>query len=247
MTALKKGIIFIALVISGFFLYQRQTQGMTIVYPDNCVFTIDDAFARAKKIEIKSFIDSAYKKNKNPRNLLISLESHFPDIKSVIIDMQKSESLHFTIQAHQPIFLLNNAQVICQHGKSFDMHVFNQKHLKKLENISFDGAPTFKNIDRIIRFFESLKDPVLHDFSIRWVSKHAIWLDSKNEEDLSLLVSYEYPPTSSDVQECRKLRAEIKDKPCKDKRGKPCKRNMTWVCDLRFDQQIVLFSTNKGG
>lgn len=280
MTAFQRTIICFGIVI-GFlsFFTSWHTPDMTIVYPDNCVFVIDHFFSRSMQFEIKDFIDKAYKKNKSPSNLLPKIESHFPAIKSVVIDMSSlasspaatsafasagavpkedvsSKALNFTIQAYQPVFLLNDEHVVCQYGKMFSKDIFAQSELLKLENISFDGAPTPKKVDLLMSFFESLsnnsdtsfvrKDSLLQEFSVRWIDKHAIWLDSKQEQDVSLLVGYNIVPTQRDVMQCRKLRGQIADKPCKDKRGKPCKNNMKWVCDLRFDQQIVLFSTNKG-
>ena len=41
---------------------------MTIVYPDNCAFVIDHIFSQPMQLEIKDFIDQAYKKSKNPKN-----------------------------------------------------------------------------------------------------------------------------------------------------------------------------------
>ena len=277
MTAFQRTIICIAIVIVFFGLFKWRTPDMTIVYPDNCVFVIDRLFSRTMQLEIKDFIDAGYKKNKSPSNLLPKIESTFPAIKSVVIDMSSwakatadtqikgikiggfaeasakedsSKILNFSIQGYHPVFLINDEHVICQYGKMFAKSVFAQEELVKLENISFDGVPTPKNVDRLVTFFESLHEPILKDFSVRWIDKHAVWLDQKKglgqAQDLSLLVGYDTVPTSNDVKECRNLRGQIIDKPCKDKRGRPCKNNTTWVCDLRFDQQIVLFSTNKG-
>ena len=248
MTAFQKTIICIAFGVGFLWFYKGHRPDMTIVYPDNCIFVIDRLFARSMQLEIKDFIDAAYKKNKNPKNLLPKIESHFPAIKSVVIDMQKEESLNFTIQAYHPIFLINNEHVVCQYGKMFAKAIFAQDELSKLENISFDDAPTPKKVELMAKFFESLTDKIFEDFSIRWIDKHAIWLDQKQGkgQDLSLLVVYDTVPRNSDIAQCRDLRGQIIDKPCKDKRGRPLKNNTTWVCDLRFDQQIVLFSTKKG-
>ena len=247
MTAFQRTIICFGIVIGFFWFFANwRTPDMTIVYPDNCVFVIDPFLSRSMQLEIKGFIDEAYKKSKSPSNLLPKIESNFPAIKSVIIDMQNPEQLNFSIQTYQPIFLLNDEHVICQQGKMFSKATFAQSELDKLQNISFEGAPTPKSVGRLMTFFESLTDPILQDFSVRWIDKHAIWLDQKEGQDLSLLVGYNVVPNQHDIMQCRNLRGQISDKPCKDKRGKPCKNNTTWVCDLRFDQQIVLFSTNKG-
>ena len=262
MTAFQRTIICMSLGIGFLWFYKGHRPDMTIVYPDNCVFVIDRLFSRSMQLEIKDFIDASYKKSKNPSNLLPKIESHFPAIKSVVIDMQNPDALNFSIQKYQPMFLINDEHVICQHEKMFNKEVFAQDELTKLENISFDGVPTPKHVERLTRFFLSLTQAsheatpgklaetgaILKDFSVRWVDKHAIWLDQKQDkgQDLSLLVGYDTVPTMQDVAQCRDLRGQIPDKPCKDKRGRPLKNNTTWVCDLRFDQQIVLFSTNKG-
>lgn len=247
MTAFQRAIVVIAIVIALFWFFRWRTPDMTVVYPDNCTFVIDRFFSRSMQLEIKDFIDKAYKKQKSPSHLLPKIESHFSAVKSVVIDMQNPEYLNFSIQAYQPIFLINNEHVVCQYGKMFDKAIFAHNELEKLENVSFDTAPTSKSIDLFMIFFNSLMDvSILKDFSIRWIDKHAIWLDQKQGQQLSLLIGYHVVPTQSDIMQCRNLRGQISDRPCKDKRGRPCKNNMTWVCDLRFDQQIILFSTNKG-
>jgi len=246
MTAWQRGIIFLSIGICSLWFFRWPTPDMTIVYPDNCAFTIHNSFSKATQLEIKDFIDAAYKKSKNPSNLLPRIEAQFSAIKSIVIDLQNPKILHFTIQPYTPLFIVNDEHVICEFGKMLGKQVFAQDVLAKLQNISFDGVPTPKHVERLIKFFGSLSDPILQDFSVRWIDKHAIWLDQKQGQDLSLLVGYDTVPTWQDVAQCRSLRGQISEKPCKDKRGRPCKNNVTWVCDLRFDRQIVLFSTNKG-
>jgi len=247
MTALKKGIIFLGLLVVLFLVNYQYKPDMTLLYPDDCSFTFDGNFSQAIQLEMKNFIDAAYKKGKNPSSLLPSIETKFESIRSIIIDMQNPEQLHFTIQSYHPLFRLNDTLVVCQQGKLFEKNIFTQSSLKKLENVMYEGSLHQKNIHRLMKFVALVADHVFKDFSIRWLDKNNVWLDQKEGKDLSLLVGYTLPPTEKDIMECRNLRGQVIDKPCKDKRGKPCKKNITWVCDLRFDQQIVLFSTNKGG
>lgn len=247
MTAFKKVIMAIAFIGICFWLSHQCKPDMTLVYPDDCSFSFDANFSHAIKAEMRSFIDAAYKNNKKPAHLLPSIESQFPAIKSIVVDMQNPEQLNFAIQSYQPVCLLNDALVVCQQGHMFEKSIFDHKVVSKLQNVVYEGPLHSKEIERLMKFITSLSDPILKDFSIRWLGKYNVWLDQKQGDDLSLLVGYTLPPTISDIAECRRLRGQIVDAPCKNKRGKPCKNNTTWVCDLRFDQQIVLFSTNKGG
>ena len=247
MTAFKKVILVIILLLAGFWASKQCKPDMTVVYPDDCSFTFDRNFSDAMRSEMRSFIDEAYQKNKKPSNLLPSIEDKFSSIKSIIIDMHKPEQLNFTIQSYQPIFMINNSLVVCKQGQLFEKTIFANDVIAKLENVSYDGPLHQKDIDRLMKFVASLTDPILKEFSVRWIGKHNVWLDLKQGDDLSLLVGYTLPPTMQDIAECRKLRGQVIDTPCKDTRGKPCRKNTSWVCDLRFDQQIVLFSTNKGG
>jgi len=250
MTAFQKGIVSLGAIFGFLWFWNLQVPNMRIVYPDNCIFTLDNLFSRPMQLEIKKFIDQAYKKSKMPSHILLPIESHFKEIKSIVIDMNNPEALHFTIQAYQPLFIVNNEQVICQYGKMYPQHVFSSKALQSLENISFQGALTPVNQERLVQFFQSLSTPILKNFSIRWMHKHDIWLDSKDNKDnlqnLALLVSYQRAPTEQDIQQCRHLRGQMSDKPAKDKRGRLSHDQETWVCDLRFDQQIVVFSTKRG-
>jgi len=247
MTALKKVILGGVFLLTCFFINKHYKSDMTLVYPNDCSFSFDHNFSRAMQLEMKSFIDDTYKKNKKPSNLLSLIEQKFSSIRSIIIDMNNPEQLHFTIQSYQPLFLLNDSFVVCKQGQLFEKNIFAHDVINALRNIKYDGSFHKKDIERLMKFITSLSDPILQDFSIRWLGKHNVWLDQKQGKDLSLLVGYALLPKNKDIAECRKLRGQIVDKPCKDKQGKPCQQNITWVCDLRFDQQIVLFSTNKGG
>jgi hypothetical protein len=246
MTAFQKSIVCSVLLLSFMWFFRLPKPDMTLVYPDDCVFIIDRLFSKTMQFEIKDFIDQAYKKSKNPSNLLPHIESKFPAIKSIVIDMHNPELLNFTIQTYQPLFLINDEHVICQGGKIFEKSIFADYQLYTLQNIVFDDVPTPKNVDRLIHFFERVTQPVLQDFSIRWINKNTVWLDRKQGQDISLLLGSEGIANIHDIEQCQNMRAQITDPPCKDKRGKPCKNKVTWVCDLRFDQQVVLFSTNKG-
>jgi hypothetical protein len=211
------------------------------------MFTIDHYLSQSIKIEIQSFIDTAYKKNKSPSILLPQISSSFPAIRSIIIDMQNPKFLNFSIQSYNPMFLLNDEHVICQYGKIFNKSIFSQNELAKLQNIDFKEAPHEKNIKLLIIFFKSLQNYIVQNFSIQWVDKHTILLHQKKDPYLYFLVGYDTTLTSNDIGKCQNLRGQISDTPCKDKRGKSCGHSKTWVCDLRFAEQIVLFSTNKGG
>jgi hypothetical protein len=250
MTAFQRTIIGLIVIIGIMWLFTKHTSDIQIVYPDNCVYVVDHVFSAETASQIKAFIDRAYKKSKNPSGLLPAIEGHFGCVRSIIIDMHNPEALHFTIQAYHPMFMINDEHVVCHEGKMFSMSVFAQDQLAKLENIHFDQVVTPKHVQRLTDFFVSLPSLFFQDFSVRWVDKHAIWLDQKKDKgfscDLSLLVGFDVVPTEQDIMDCRKLRGQIVDKPCKDKKGKPCKDNITWVCDLRFNEQIVVFSTNKG-
>ncbi|MGZ6251309.1 MAG: hypothetical protein ACXWL2_04730 [Candidatus Chromulinivorax sp.] len=251
--------------IGVFLFFKKYSSDMTIIYPDDCIFVIDHFFSKTKQLEIKKFIDTAYKKNKIPSKILPVIERHFPEIKAIVVDMQNPQEVKFSIRAYHPYFLLNNDQVVCQFGKLFPQSFFAPDQLANLENIEFSGKISTKNIERLMHFFEKLTgvsdkvyttsfvltpkiQGILQNFSIRWVDKYAIWLDLKQSKkqgkDIALLVSYDHVPTEEQVAECQSLREQIVDKSCDNKKSKKCASSKQWVCDLRFDQQIVLFSKN---
>lgn len=247
MTAFRKAIISLSLFFTFFLCVRLQKSDMTIMYPDNCLFTLDHLFSKSMQADIKDFIDETYKKNRVPSDLLPMIESCFPSIKSIVIDMQNPEFLHFKIQAYEPIFLLNNQFVVCSSGNLFSIDVFSQEYVSSLENIVFQQPLTPVNIDLLTKFYQSCPLEILKDFLIRWVNEYTIWLDEKKTLEWSMLVSSEYILTLQDVSWCRMVREQIINSYCKNKLSKLSKSNIAWVFDLRFDQQIVVFSTNKGG
>ncbi len=242
MTAFQKLLMGCICIFFLLVVVYRYRPEMTIVYPDSCTFTIDGTFSDELQHRIKLFIDTAYKKNKNPSGLLQSLESKFLQISSIVIDMHHQEQIHFKVQSRQPLFLVDT-MVICSDGSIFDKQNFSSHALANLYTISFQGELNEKVIRLLIKFYEKIPAIIIQDFSVRWLDQHAIWLDQKTGQQLSLLVDYESIPTQKDIEQCRQIRGQIVQKPCKTKKGKACKEVVSWVCDLRFDHQIVLFST----
>src|SRR3989339_1308268 len=109
MTAFKKVIMTSVLVGICLWLSNQYKPDMTLVYPDDCSFTFDSHFSHAIQTQMKLFIDAAYKENKKPAQLLPSIESQFPAIRSIIVDMQNPDRLNFAIQSHQPLFIVNDS------------------------------------------------------------------------------------------------------------------------------------------
>lgn len=248
MTRALKLIIAIIATIIILWLYTTHKTGVVIVYPQDCTFFIDSVLSSSVQKDIQQFIHSEYKVTKKSHQLLAKIEAQFPVIKAITIDMQHSEQARFTVQAYQPLFLINNKQVVCQYGKIFDKDIFQSNIIARLQDLTFEDKISQKNIQQLVLLLEQIqnvdRNQLLHDFSIRWANKHEVWFDQKNNQEkrLSLLIKHDKIPTLEQVEECRLLREQIIDRSCQDKRGKSCKKNKAWICDLRFDQQIIFFA-----
>ena len=250
MTAFQRTIFILVLFGLGWFAIQRKPDAV-IVYPDACAFTIDPLFSDKMQQKIRNFIAVTYQQDKNIDGMLSQIQAEFSCIKSVVIDMQNPEKLHFVIQAYQPLFLMNEKDVVCQSYQIFGQEIFQSHELAKLERVTFSGLISAKNMEYLVQFFTSLQDKkMLQDCTIRWAGKNTIWLDVKKLadklQDLSLLVSYQTVPGRCDLEQCQKIQGQLLEESCKNPRDKSCKKNKAWICDLRFDQQIIVFSTNKG-
>ena len=240
MATVKKVLLILVMIIFSMWAVQSYQSDVMIVCPNLCKFEFDDSLSFFARKSIQTFIDAQYKKDKNPQKLLSSVEENFPYVKAVTVDMNNPDFFQCIIQVYNPLFLLNGESVICQGGRLFDKDIFSKEFVGGLENILFTFPLGKKDLKQLSHFVESLPVELLQNFSIRWLGKNSIWLDQKEGLSLSLLVGHSFVPTMDDVNQCRLIKEQITDK------TKKMAANKTWVCDLRFAQQIVLFSKNKG-
>jgi hypothetical protein len=197
--------------------------------------------------EITSYINKAYKKRKHPTGLIAKIEARFPAVRSIVIDMQQLDVLKFTIQAHVPLCLINDLYVISHTYKCFKKDIFDEKILMQVPRLEYQGPLHKKNIIQIAQFYESVEPCIIKDFHICIVDLHTIWFHSKYDQNLSLLANYRTVPSLLDIVECKKLYEQARQQPYKDKRAKVCNAQSGWVCDIRFDRQIVLSAKEKRG
>lgn len=240
MKALIRGLTVLIVIFCSIWLIRSYQPDMTIVYPDQCSFTIDAAFSKSYQYEIKQFIDGQYQKTKDPKGLLISVESQFDGVKAISVNMNNPDFLQFNVRSYKPLFMLNDRQVACQEGLVLDKSIFSVDQLAQLESIEYKLPEGALDLQKLTRFVESIDPEIIRKFSIRWLGKHQVWLDQKEGSDLALLVSYTIMPTLHDVKDCLHIKNQMQEQ---DKKQK----DITWVCDLRFGKQIVVFSTKKGG
>lgn len=239
MKAFTKGLVILLVAgIVGFVIYKHRPD-FSVVYPDQCKFTFDENLSLYQQTMIKQFIDACYKEDKNPQGLLSKIEEKFPIVESVRVDMNDPDLLQFTIHAYRPLFVLNDHLVICQGGHMFEVKQFAKNVIADLKAAVFTLKQGKNDIKKLANFVDKVSSDVLEKFHIRWLGKHNVWLEQKEHKDLALLVDYSYLPTIGDVGQCEAIKNQMYDASKKHKQA-------TWVCDLRFEGQVVVFSKKKG-
>lgn len=239
MKAFTKGLVVLFLIGSFVLILKKYQPDLSIVYPDHCKFTIDNNLSRSEHVAIKSFIDGCYKKDKDPSHLLVKIEENFPSIKSITVDMDDPDFLRFTIHGYRPLFVLNENLIVCEQGKVFEKNIFAIDVIAQLKAVVFTLKQGKNDIQKLASFVDVVSSRILESFYIRWLGKHRVWLEQKGEKQLALLVDHLHVPTIGDVEQCEKIKSQMYDASKK-------RKNITWVCDLRFKDQVVVFSTKKG-
>jgi hypothetical protein len=212
---------------------------MTFVYPDHCSFSIDDAFSSDYKQKIKLFIDQQYQQSKDPQSIILNIEQSFNGVKAVCVDMNDLETLRFSIAAYNPLFLLNNQHVVCQTGLLFEKDMFDKTRVDTLEQVTYQMEPGVHDMKKLAYFIESLDADIVHNFAIRWLGKHQVWLHHKQQKDFAMLARDRQRLTKDHINQCFKIKDQVQS-------NISTRRDIKWVCDVRFDKQIVVFSTKRG-
>lgn len=199
---------------------------MTVVLPEKSVFFIDQDLSNSFKKNIEESIQKSYENSKNPQDVMNFATEKFPEISSMKIQICQADKICFYVDVLEPVFLLNNQFVVCDHGTLVEKDHFVCNVVQSLVQISCKKNENFQDM---VHFVRSLPNTFKQEFLIEWNSDSNILLLPQNNKDCVLQCSKGNVLNVQDLITCRSIQANQK-----------LKNKKRVVYDVRFKNQIIV-------
>jgi hypothetical protein len=228
-----RGYIFLAVSFSTALFVARllYTHIFTI-----CQHTLifDPLFSSEMQEEIRVFIE---KKIVSPEALCMALKNQFPTIKDIVCQHKQYKKIVLTMHACKPLFLLNDSQVLLENGIVEKKFWFSDESLQSLYNITNKVAELRSRChDASIHWLEENSDSVFEYFKVELIDPTTIVLSDKQAVDFQVFCNEQTKVSQEIFKTCFSLKDELK-KTVPQKKG----QQQSWIADLRFNNQIILY------
>jgi len=203
---------------------------------------IDNNISQAYSCKIISFLhEHKYLKTCCLQGLSEKIQTKFPFIKSIRILKKASGILHIRMGAAAPAFVINKIFVLSREGGLFENVVFSKQAIANLVYIEA-SLQDFTLADSLKKMLKGLPATCFTDYDLLWESSAKSWLRDKNCNAFSIVFNDTRVVNEKILLTCNKLKNELKE------RGVfHVKQPKRWIADVRFKDQIIVFSDRGGG
>jgi hypothetical protein len=171
----------------------------------------------------------------------------FSCVKTVNAHYCAPKTLLIEVEAKQPVLRVNDSLLAANDGTVLHSDMFAQNRVSYLPHITVcdvaheSGAAAQK-------LSGCLQDIVaLHkEYKINWINSYEMRLEDKQQGLFSIICNAAHMPDKKVLHHCQRLKSDLETQGVfvaknAKKAAKP------WLADVRFAQQIILYSDNSGG
>lgn len=210
---------------------------------DRYVFAFDPLLAGTTQTSIKKFVENrpSFKKS-CPALIAEELKKNFPCIEIVALELIAPRVLHVDIAATKPLVTINKNLVLADCQMVLSRELFASHRIDRLYDVKSMHIPALDKPHAALT--ESVKKllPRLFSFyNVLWNDEFEVVLCDKHNPGFSIICNADTIPNTQTLNHCEQLKAAIVQQ---GTAGHPPQQQ--WAADVRFDKQIILFST-KGG
>ena len=212
----------------GFYLFViKMNKNIQHILPDQCIFSVTDGLARESEENITNYIAGQYSQSKNPQSVISSVNQKFPEVRDMKVYLCKTDKICFSVELQQPIFLLNEQDVVCDNDVILSKEHFQNEVVAQLPRVYCDHKIS---IGVARAFFEKLPKEIQKSFAILWGDENDIALYEHENKKIQFLVTKDSVPTVVDINHCKEIGSTLG--------SKYKKKSITY--DLRFKNQIIV-------
>lgn len=226
-------ILLIVVIVAVIVVYKWPTQyPLVTIAPQQCVFQVYEHWSPTFQASIIAAIKDWYATSKSADFVIEKMTANFPEVGSVQAQICSADKICFYIDGVQPIFLLNNQQIIGSTGtvsKQDDFSLVVQQELPKVFSDSTDEYP------EMVRFIQQLEPTITTCHDVTWKNRHEIILQPRGTQGMRCIARDGKVPLFEDIQRCHGLyETHIASLPKKKA------KQIIMEYDIRFKNQIIV-------
>lgn len=238
-------IIKISLMLAFFIIsgYVLQKSYDALFTPRGYNLTADTILSQTTKDQVNSFIAQEINCKKTAaHSIATKLKHQFPYIQSIDISRLATQTVHIKIHTYNPLFIVNGNQILLESGICEPKNRFSENSIASLATININSSAIIDNHlnQSCYTCLAKLSPHILKTYTLNWINACEIWLKNKKQPRFALLCDTNTIHDEHKITLGTSLEHEIVSK-------KAFNYNTIkiWVADIRFDNQIVIFS--RGG
>ncbi len=201
---------------------------------ERVVFSVDSLIAADCQQQVVAVVNE-YKDqfSFHPKEVIALLQHQFPWIKSVVVSYVPTNVIQMVIRAHEPICIINHAQVLLTNDIRVEPIVYNAAYLVPLPNVTVDGDR--EDSDLLRALLQHIPAHLLSSYELEWVNEMKILLHDKHQRKFAIVCDSARLPDDALLARCNTIKYDL------EKRGTFTKNTKKlWVADVRFENQIVV-------
>lgn len=213
------------------------------VHSYSCLF--DSKTSYCYQNEIFNFINSTKVfKRASLSSISKKIVNQFRAIKHIELTQLPTSILQVKMEVFDPQFIVNNAYIVSKNGNVFERKFFSQRAIDSC----FPVVVTTEKNKNVKTIPETCKQMIFclpkqsfEQYKIVWESETKSYMVDKKQDDFVIIFNDTHVPDNDILSTCALLKNKLKMSKVFLK-----KRNTRWVADVRFKDQIVLFSEKRG-
>lgn len=180
-------------------------------------------------------------KTKSLKDVAHAIKNQFSHIKHVMIT-QAPNGLNVKLKPRTPRFIINNEKILIDSGQLISKYLFNKDAYSMLPALTIDEAACESGCLNYLCHKSLCMVPgkLFKAYDFWWQNKEAVWLTCKEQPHFVILTDAESIGNKQKLQLCCNLKKDIELK-----KEFSFKKSMVWIADIRFDNQVIVFS--RGG
>jgi|GEM_PF-6870237 len=191
-------------------------------------------------LSLKRSLKELEKTSCTPLLLSTCIKDAFPVIEAVSVNYLSKKNKAVTVSMSTPSFIINQKYVLTSTGKLVDVDNFTPQQRLSLPTFTVaEEKPRALFLDGYRKFIGRCSSDLCERFSVTWYDPTIIALHDKNDFRFILIADEQTEFLPSLLEQCTHIQKIISS------RAKST--GIKWCLDVRFKDQIILFSVRGNG
>jgi len=210
--------------------------------PSGYFLNTSSVLSQQAHLTIANFCEQIDVKKLPLQKIAYNIKERFPIIESVTIHQQPTKTLDIRCCVYTPLFNINHDMIVCASGILEPSHSFKTELITTLPALKIDACEITENRLHTVCYdcLASCPSTLFDVYDLTWKNEAEIVLTDKKQGRFSILSDIN---TINDQKKFN-LYAHLKHD-IMNRNDFALNKGKQWVADIRFDNQIIIFS--RGG